>query len=262
MAKGATRKPTKQTATDRVAGLRRALPFALMMLLLITATIVVYTVHARYKQSASWQIKRVRIDGDLRQLQARDVMAALDLKKGATVLNVQLPQMTQRVAALPWVKEVSLRRVYPSELVVHITEREPWLRLNKAQLVDRDGQAFSPSNYTAFTHLPHIVTAETQLPLALIQYTVANEAMRPLGLAVNQVTLNPRRALTLTLNNNVRLMFGREEWQERLQRVVRLYPGLVNDGVVPTYIDLRYDTGFAVAWPQIQKQSSTATASL
>jgi cell division protein FtsQ len=262
MAKGATRKATPHHTSDRVATLRRAWPFMLMMFLLIAATAVAYTVHARYKNSASWQIKRVRIDGELRQLHSNDVINALALSKGATVLNLELPAMTQRVAALPWVKTVSLRRVYPSELVVQISEREPWLRLNSQQLVDRDQQAFAPHNYSAFMHLPHIVTAEAQLPLALIQYTVANDAMRPLGLAVNQVELNPRRALTLTLNNGVRLMFGRDEWQDRLQRVARLYPGLVQAGAVPTYIDLRYDTGFAVAWPQTQKQSSTATAGL
>ncbi len=262
MSRGATRKPIKSTATERFAVIRRALPFVVMMLLLVTAAIVVYTVHSRYQQSESWHIKRVRIDGELRQLHHRDVMAALALKTGATVLNVALPAMTARVAALPWVKSVSLRRVYPSELVVHIVEREPWLRLNETQLVDRDERAFAPANYAAFAHLPHIITSENQLPLALIQYTVANENMRPLGLAVTTVELNPRRALNLTLNNQMRLMFGRDEWQERLQRLVRLYPGLTANGVVPEYVDLRYDTGFAVAWPSSAKKISTATAGL
>jgi len=243
----ATRKTTEQLSLKQ--RVKAVLPFVSALLLLIAATVLVVTLQQRYRDSDSWQLQRVRVEGAMRQVKSADVLAAMQVQAGMTLAALDLAQLHSRVAALPWVKAVSLRRVYPAELQVTVDERTPWLRLNAAELIDSDGNPFAPSNVAAFAHLPVLHSGHGQLAQATAQFVAGNDQLKPLGLVIAELELNGRGALVMTLNNGTRLMFGRDDWQGRLQRLLSLYPGLVVDGVVPTSIDLRYDTGFAVAWP-------------
>ncbi|NQD37017.1 FtsQ-type POTRA domain-containing protein [Permianibacter sp. IMCC34836] len=256
----ATRKTTEQIPlTQR---LKTVLPFVSALLLLIGATVLVLTLQQRYRDSDSWQLQRVRVEGAMRQVKSAEVLAAMQVQAGMTLAALDLRQLHERVAALPWVKSVSLRRVYPGELQVTVVERTPWLRLNQDELIDTDGNPYAPANVAAFGHLALLRSSHGQLEQAVAQFVGGNDQLKPLGLTIVELDLNGRGALMMTLNNKLQLMFGRDDWDGRLQRFMSLYPGLVADGNVPTYIDLRYDTGFAVAWPQTEKMTNSKTAGL
>ncbi len=224
-------------------------PFIAALLLLIGATLLVMVLQQRYRSSDSWQLQRVRVVGELRQVRSAEVLSAMQVQSGMTLAALELISLHQKVVALPWVKSASLRRVYPGELHVQITERTPWLRLNADQLVDVEGEPYAPANVAAFAQLPQLRTTAIQLPRAIEEYRTGNDALHGLGLRIAELELNGRGALTLVLDNGVQLLFGRDDWDGRRQRLLQLYPELVADGVVPRYVDLRYDTGFAVAWP-------------
>ncbi len=230
--------------------LKAAAPFIAALLLLIGATLLVMALQQRYRNSDSWQLQRVRVAGELRQVKSAEVLAAMQVRSGMTLAALELITLHQKVVALPWVKSASLRRVYPGELHVQITERTPWLRLNADQLVDVDGVPFAPANVAAFAQLPQLRTTSTQLARAIGEFRTGNDALYGLGLRITELELNGRGSLTLVLDNGMQLLFGRDDWEGRRQRLLQLYPELVADGVVPRYVDLRYDTGFAVAWPE------------
>ncbi len=259
----ATRKENVWAARWQAVRLR--LPFVALLSVMALTTLGAGYLQSRFRSDDEFRVQRVRLMGTLRQVQVADVMGALALRADTPVLAVDLPELTDRIAALPWIKSVAIRRVVPGELHVQVSEREPVLRLNNDALVDRDGNAFQPDNVAMFAHLPRVQTPEAQLPQALDEFARSNTVLAPLGLAVSELELTGRSALTLVLNNGIRLMFGREDWNGRLQRFVALYPDLTTTGQVPTYIDLRYDTGLAVAWPQTKTpdtKSSTQTAGL
>lgn len=244
----ATRKQTDTVPlTEKV---KAALPFVSALLLLVGATLLVMALQRQYRSSDSWQLQRVRVEGELRQVKSADVLAAMNVRAGMTLAELDLRNLHGQVAALPWVKSVSLRRVYPAELQVTVTERTPWLRLNSKELIDVDGNPYAPDNVAAFAHLPRLHSSHPQLELAVSRYVSGNQQLKPLGLMIAELELNGRGALEVTLNNGTRLLFGRDDWDGRLARFLSLYPSLVTDAAVPTYVDLRYDTGFAVAWPE------------
>lgn len=294
MARGATYINAKTSSSDGWWSRWRARLNLLAVFILVLSLLALLVVLARtYRANANWRVERVQIDGELRQLNSEQLMQALDLAKNSSLLGLDLPALQARIQRLPWVKQAALRRVYPSRLVLTVSEREPWLRLNNDALIDRQGLVFTPANVAAFEQLAQINTGENMLALALIQYSVAAESLRPLGLAVSSVNLSSRQALSMQLNNGVNLLFGREDWENRLARVVRMYPGLSNSALnnpsvnapglatvsgstgaqtpssisttvrVPMYIDVRYDTGFAVAYPpQLDSDVVRRTAGL
>ena len=75
------------------------------------------------------------------------------------------------------------------------------------------------------------------------------------ALPIDELFLSERFAWQITLQNQVRLNLGRQEFIDRLQRFVDVYPLLKQDKRAVEYVDLRYDTGLAVGWSAHDKRS-------
>ena len=75
------------------------------------------------------------------------------------------------------------------------------------------------------------------------------------ALPIDELFLSERFAWQITLKNAIKLNLGRQEFIDRLQRFVDVYPLLKEQPKAVEYIDLRYDTGLAVGWSDEHKQS-------
>jgi len=56
---------------------------------------------------------------------AAEVAEAADLKAGESLLAVSLRNVSDRVGSLPWVKAVTVRRLYPHRISIRVQERAP-----------------------------------------------------------------------------------------------------------------------------------------
>ena len=102
------------------------------------------------------------------------------------------------------------------------------------------------------------IIAQTELPVlfgpngaektALSGYKAMQMILSTGTLAVDNLVLSERFAWQVQLNNGIKLNLGRQEFINRLQRFINLYPLLQQDERVINYVDLRYDTGVAVGW--------------
>ncbi len=75
-----------------------------------------------------------------------DLLAALDIERGAPILAIDVARARDAVEALPWVKAAKIERQLPNAVHVVIEERAPyalWQRGNRYSLVDRDGNAIT-----------------------------------------------------------------------------------------------------------------------
>ncbi|MDH5179833.1 MAG: cell division protein FtsQ/DivIB, partial [Gammaproteobacteria bacterium] len=73
------------------------------------------------------------------------------------------------------------------------------------------------------------------------------EALLQVNLQTVRVDMDARRALTVWLNNGTKLVLGRNEAMQRLQRFVRIYPGvLAIEGDNIERVDMRYTNGFTI----------------
>ena len=62
--------------------------------------------------------------------------------------------------------------------------------------------------------------------------------------------------LCVQLANGIELNLGRQEFIDRLQRFIDVYPLLAKQPKAVKYVDLRYDTGLAVGWQDAQDKKS------
>ncbi|MDE1931462.1 MAG: FtsQ-type POTRA domain-containing protein, partial [Alphaproteobacteria bacterium] len=97
-------------------------------------------------------LENVDVVGRQRQSTA-SILAALGVKRGTPMLEIDLAAAQAKLQALPWVRRADVERQLPDTLFIHLTEREPfafWQRNGSLSLIDRDGTVIptaAPAQY-------------------------------------------------------------------------------------------------------------------
>jgi len=153
----------------------------------------------------------------------------------------------------PWVYRASVRKKWPSKLTVYIVEQTAVAHWNDDLLLNQFGETFEGE--IANSDLPHLYGPGGSEKTALQGYNAMQTILSGAALPVKELFLSERFAWQLTLKNEIALNLGRQEFIDRLQRFVDIYPLLKQQPRAVEYVDLRYDTGLAVGWSNTSKTS-------
>ena len=161
--------------------------------------------------------------------------------------TVDLELTRQAFEKLPWVRKVSVRRKFPWSLQVEVEEQVALAHWNGKELVNTHGEVFAGTTeqeLPAFIGQPDTSAQVTQM------YGELNTVLQPMKQQIAQISLSPRYAWQVKLDNGMVLELGREEMQQRLVRFVTVYPYSLAALPRPVnHVDLRYRNGFAAYLP-------------
>lgn len=161
--------------------------------------------------------------------------------------TVDLESTREAFEQLPWVRKVSVRRKFPWSLELEVEEHVALARWNGTALVNTHGEVFSASSeqtLPAFIGQPDTAAQVAQM------YAELNAALQPMQRQIAQISLSPRYAWQVKLDNGMVLELGREQMRERLARFVAVYSyGLAALARPANHVDLRYRNGFAAYLP-------------
>ncbi|MEM6384014.1 MAG: FtsQ-type POTRA domain-containing protein [Pseudomonadota bacterium] len=104
-------------------------------------------------------VEQITIEG-LRDTRQGDVLDYLAVAPETPLLGFDLEAARERVLALPWVADASVRKVYPDAIFVDITEHEPFARMlvgGRIHLVTVDGQEITDEIAGVHQRLPLVV---------------------------------------------------------------------------------------------------------
>ncbi len=198
-------------------------------------------------------VTAVRVVGPLAHLEPAAIEQAVTPAATGGFLQVDVHNVRQAATTLPWVADAQVRRLWPGTLRITITEQEPEARWTPQDqpmgLVNKQGKVFYPDVATFPQDLPEVGGPEGSALDMLNHLNQLNRLFAPLGLKVHSLQLDPRRAWTVGLSNGIRLLLGRTDLDNRLERFLRIYPSaLAAQAERILRIDLRYSNGFAVGW--------------
>ena len=104
-------------------------------------------------------LDRVTISG-IAGLREAEVLGAAGLDARTSLAFVSVAEVRERLRALPLVAAVSVRKIYPHELQIELTEREPaalWQRDGALFVVAKDGTVIDEMRDGRFAGLPLVV---------------------------------------------------------------------------------------------------------
>lgn len=171
-----------------------------------------------------------------------------EMKAGFFQLNVAA--IRAQLLALPWVKQVDVRKVWPNQLVIHFEEHTPAAIWGDSGLLSEQGILFKPDfSHLKLPELPVLNGPEGRFSTVWQQYLEMEKMLAPLQLHITHLVLAPRGAWELQLSNGTTIILGTHDILARLHRFIRVYDKhFAAKQSQMAYVDLRYTSGIAVGW--------------
>jgi cell division protein FtsQ len=204
-------------------------------------------------------ITTVELTHSLGRTTRAEIETATRGRIGGNFFAVAPAQVRAGLEQLPWVRRVSVRRVWPDRLEVTLEEHVVLARWGgvdddpqRQALVNTYGERFNGRSDEVLPTFLGPAGSEREMAH---RYARFSAALAPLGSELERLVLTPRYAWQLRLASGLHVMLGRdaEGAEARLRRFVEAYPATLGS-VAPRheYIDLRYPNGFALRVPALR----------
>ena len=200
--------------------------------------------------SSRWPVRQLEVHATFQHVSASQIRAAVTPELGRGFFAINLDQVRDALAKLPWVASVAVSKHWPDRLDITLREIQPVARWNAAQLLDKDGHVFAVPDPAIANGLPQLSGPDDRAADVLAFYRAAQADFARSALQVAGATLSARGSWSVALANGGRIVVGNDQPDARLARFVASLPVLLqgrDSGFV--YADLRYSNGFAVRWP-------------
>jgi len=250
---------TKPSTTNERQSLHWTFWFGVSFFVLVIVSILgsAYVLLHRLQQDEAAPLTHIVIDGHNPYTQRAEVLKAIDAVNLNNFFNVDVNQVQQHLATLPWVYSVSVRKQWPNELKIYLVDQTPVAIWNGDFILNQYGQTFQADQQKLKSPLPQLFGPGGSEQLALKNYQQMDKLLSYGQLSISELILSERFAWQLTLTNGVILNLGREDRFARVQRFLDVFQEIKKtepaNQTIDT-IDLRYDTGLAVAWKPINNK--------
>lgn len=200
-------------------------------------------------QPENLPVNTVRIESQLKRVDQHAVREAVLPYVEAGILRLDVDGIRTGLESIPWVAHASVRRSWPDRVIVQIEEHQAAARWGESMLLSREGVVFQPASVEPFSSLPAFSGPEKSEQLVMKRYQEMEKLLEPVGMHIEQLRLDERRAWQLSLHNGLKLLIGRDDVYARLLRFARFYPQALQPRLADIeQVDLRYTNGFAVRW--------------
>lgn len=197
---------------------------------------------------ATLPIRQVHIEGEFLRLDTNQLQMLVTHEVKGGFFNIDVAAIRNTLMALPWVKDVSVHRVWPDGLRVVVNEQIAIVRWNETGLLNDQGHYFSPEKGSFPEGLPVLEGPDESQKLMLERFKLLQQTY---GLSLVRLHLNERRAWEFELENNLRVVLGRRDFENRIERFVYVVINNLGEKLLQAKeIDMRYTNGFAVRWKQ------------
>ena len=272
------------TADEQGQGSHWILTVSVLLILFLVGLFVA----DRIFHPEKFQIKQIEVRGQFHEVESGEVRRVVENALSGNYFTVSLDHLEKEIKQLAWVFSASLRRKWPSTIVVDVQEVQPVARWGESQWMNFTGDLVNrEANISK--------SVSDKLPLLFGPSSESNEVWRAFsqwsekfavnGLNLDELSLDQRGIWKLQLSlsalslsnfavvvddnlespndvsadiSNVRVLMivDKAEAHERIERFIRtLDQQLLEKFAAMQSIDLRYPNGFAISWNQQSPQS-------
>ncbi len=198
------------------------------------------------KDEQRMPVQVIEFSGDFDHVSLTRLERLIRKSQPGSFFELDVNEVFRLVEAQPWVYRASVRKQWPNTLKIYLVEQQPVAQWNEDMLLNPYGETFEAS--AAELTLPRLYGPGGSEKTALEGYNAMKSLLATSSMAIAELSLSERFAWQMQLKNGVELNLGRQEFIDRLQRFIDVYPLLTKEEKPVRYVDLRYDTGFAVGW--------------
>lgn len=222
---GASRFRLRRIAVRREEGRRRLRWFTVVGLMIGVVIIVLLLL-----TSPILSVRKVDVEGVV-YADTDLISAIVESVKGEPILTVDLDAAERKLLAIPWVRQARVSMHLPARVTIEVVERSPIAFFRSVdgfnRVIDRDGRVLDviegdPTDYTPINGTgPNISAGQTVEQPFLGAAELINALPAELRARLLTVTVSPEGEVSLSLTNDVEVLFGRpDDFQVKLVAVV------------------------------------------
>lgn len=221
------------------------LALALAALLLALALIGA----GRFYQQLDRPFSVLVVSGELRYLEREALQAELAASIDGGFLSIDLLALRDRLEANPWIERVQLRRRWPAQLQVEVTEERPVARWGERGFLNYAGQPLQTPPSDKLAELPLLNGDADSAAELVASYQLLASLLQRSGLSVAELARDSRGGWQLTTRGGVVIALGRTQLAAKVRRFNAIWAQQLHryaDQLAT--VDLRYPNGAAVGW--------------
>lgn len=206
------------------------------------------------RQHEMLPIHHVKVVGEFVYADKAALIEAIRPHASGGLMSVDVKSVSEAGEALPWVARVETKRIWPDTVSLHVYEQKVLARWGDKQVINITGEVFTPIKKALPIDLVILDGPEEVRQLISQQVSALSASFAEVGLTLQRLEMNKRRASEMTFSNGLKLIVGQGHTVQRIQRFKRVYRKVLQHYATEiTVVDMRYSNGMAVAWKNGQK---------
>lgn len=223
---------------------RIAYYLCIIPLCLLSVLTLIYLVS---KDEPVFSLKQIKIKGTT-QLTDQEIMRRALPFLRESIFKAEVDKVKEAVLAHPFVRDVSIKRLFPFSLLIEVKERSAsalWINpQGEVMVLDEDGEAYRRLGKEETANLFLIHAADKALAKSLFKQV---ESWVREGVikreSISEVVHNDGSITLVHDADGVEIILGKEDQKARLKRAATVLEDAKRRGLVIRCIDARFDKG-------------------
>jgi len=194
-------------------------------------------------------VRSIRIAGEFEHVTREVLRAAISESLQAGFYGIDVSAVRRAARRLPWVRDVTVQRIWPDSVNITVTERRAVARWNDDALLENDASLFRPTEGTENYIYTQLRGPEGKHPFMLEQYKLLATTFGTLAGGIRSLRLSRQGQWQIDFGNGMTLVPGTQLNVTALKAFARVLPRVMGADLKRVErVDLRYANGFAVRW--------------
>lgn len=235
----------RPAAPAKMFGLVRSL---FLVFVGVTAVVGLYKTYTYISMSDFMPIKSYQVEGTIKYSDIEQIRATLRKMPKMGFFGTDVDLIKEKIEKVRWISKATISRSWPDKIIIEITEYQPVAIWNGAYFISPEGVLIPMQGDEEFApDMVQLYGPEGDHELVMKKYIQIRDQLASNDLNVQKFKQNGRRSIEIVLDDDVLVILGRDDVEQRITRLSKYYSALkgqVGDSLVS--VDMRYTNGVSV----------------
>ena len=169
--------------------------------------------------------------------------------RSKSFFNVDINYLQSKIENIDWISSANIRRSYPNEIIIFVTEHIPIAIWNNKDYLNQYGEIFTENKKN--NKFPILISKNNKNKIIFEYLSLfSNDLIRHnINEKVLKIIEDDIRSISVILSSGITIKLGSKNVKEKIDIFFKVYQTLNSSDLSKMrYIDMRYSNGFSVGW--------------
>lgn len=169
--------------------------------------------------------------------------------RSKSFFNVDINYLQSKIENIDWISSANIRRSYPNEIIIFVTEHIPIAIWNNKDYLNQYGEIFTANKNN--NKFPILISKNNKNKIIFEYLSLfSNDLIRHnINEKVVKIIEDDIRSISVILSSGFTIKLGSKNVKEKIDIFFKVYQTLNSSDLSKMrYIDMRYSNGFSVGW--------------